>query len=129
MPSTRPSGPWLSSVPIVVSDRNASQKWYTERLGLELLADEGHWVTVGSKSKGSAVHLCQASENQPHPIPLGPGPWGYVFAIPGDFPGECRKMKERGVEFTRDPEKASWGWFAVVSDPDGNLLYLCPAPG
>ncbi len=128
MPSKKIEHPWLASVPIVVSDKGASKKWYTEKLGLALIEDEDHWVTVGDQAKGSAIHLCQASENRPQPIPLEPGPWGYVLAIPGDFKKECQKLKERGVEFAHEPEKAPWGWFAIVSDPDKNLLYLGPAP-
>ncbi|MGA8302971.1 MAG: VOC family protein [Thermoplasmata archaeon] len=128
MPSKKIVGPWLTSVPVVVKDKVASKKWYTEKLGLELIADDGHWVAVGNKAKGSAIHLCQASENQPIPIPLEPGPWGYVFAIPGDFREECRRLKEKGITFAHDPEEAPWGWYAIISDPDENLLYLGPAP-
>ena len=128
MSSNKSDGPWLTSVPIVVSDKAVSKKWYADKLGLEIIADEGHWVAVGNKSKGSAIHLCQASENQPQPIPLEPGPWGYVLAIPGDFQAECKRMKEKGVEFTEGPAEAPWGWYAVISDPDKNLLYLGPTP-
>lgn len=125
MPRTKRSGPWLTSVPIVVSDKNVAKKWYTEKLGLEVIADDGrHWVTVGNKSKGSGIHLCQASENRPKPIPMEPGPWGYVFTVPGDFLAECQRMKENGVEFTEGPAEAAWGWYAVISDPDQNVLYL-----
>jgi predicted enzyme related to lactoylglutathione lyase len=129
MPSKKNAGPWLESVPIVVSDKNRSKRWYVEKLGLDLLADEGHWVAVGNKAKGSAIHLCQASENEPRPIPLEPGPWGYVLSIPGDFRAECKRMRDRGVKFTHEPEEAPWGWYAIISDPDKNLLYLGPAPG
>ncbi len=119
--------PWVASVPIVVSDRQASKAWYTEKLGLDLVDDEDHWVTVGRQGKGSVFHLCQASENHP-PIALEPGPSGIVLAIPGDFQEECRRMKERGVMFLQDPKQAPWGWYATVRDPDGNEFNLGPAP-
>lgn len=118
--------PWIASVPVVVSDRNASKAWYTEKLGLDLIDDDDHWVTVGRKGKGSVLHLCQASENQPAPIPLEPGPSGIVLAIPGEFQDECSRIKSRGVEFAHDPEHAPWGWYASVRDPDGNVHYLAP---
>jgi catechol 2,3-dioxygenase-like lactoylglutathione lyase family enzyme len=120
--------PWIASVPIVVSDRNASKKWYTDRLGLELIDDEDHWVTVGSKKQGGVFHLCQASENQPEPIPLEPGPSGIVISIPGDFVRECANLETAGVEFSHPPEKAPWGWYATIRDPDGNEFHLSPAP-
>jgi catechol 2,3-dioxygenase-like lactoylglutathione lyase family enzyme len=117
--------PWVASIPIVVSDREASKKWYTEKLGLLLTADDGHWVTVGgANGKGSNLHLCQASENQPQPIPLEPGASGIVFALPGDFVSECGKLEQAGIEFSHHPEKATWGWYATIRDPDGNEHYL-----
>jgi catechol 2,3-dioxygenase-like lactoylglutathione lyase family enzyme len=119
--------PWVASVPIVVSDREASKKWYTEKLGLVLIDNQDHWVTVGGKDEGTVLHLCQASENMPKPIPMEPGPSGIVIAIPGDFLAECQKLKERGVEFSHPPENAPWGWYATIRDPDGNEHYLAPA--
>lgn len=120
-------GPWLVSVPVVVSDRAAATKWYTEKLGMKLVEAEDHWVTVGGGT-GSVLHLCTASENRPMPIPLEPGPSGLVLAVPGRFVAACAAMKRKGVEFAHDPEKAPWGWYATVRDPDGNEHYLCPAP-
>lgn len=34
-------------------------------------------------------------------------------------------LRDRGVEFTRPPEREHWGgWIATFRDPDGNLLQL-----
>jgi catechol 2,3-dioxygenase-like lactoylglutathione lyase family enzyme len=121
--------PWVASVPVVVSDREKAKKWYTESLGLALIADEDHWVTVGGgQGKGSVLHLCQASENMPKPIPLESGPSGIVLALPGDFRTECKRLMEAGVEFSHQPEEAPWGWYATIRDPDGNEHHLMPAP-
>ncbi len=119
--------PWVASVPIVVSDREVSKKWYTEKLGLALTADDDHWVTVGgSRGKGSQLHLCQASENRPTPIELEPGPSGIVIVLAGDFRIACKRLEQAGVEFSHQPEKAPWGWYATIRDPDGNEHYLAP---
>jgi catechol 2,3-dioxygenase-like lactoylglutathione lyase family enzyme len=129
MPAKNRTTPWVASIPVVVSDREASKKWYTEKLGLALIMDEDHWVTVGgAKGKGSALHLCQGSENMPKAIPLEPGPSGIVLILPGDFRAECKRLKEAGVEFSQPPKKAPWGWYATVRDPDGNEHNLAPAP-
>ena len=120
--------PWVASIPVVVSDKEASKKWYTEKLGLKLTADEDHWVTVGgARGKGSELHLCQASENWPKPIPMEPGPSGIVIVLPGNFQTACKRLKEAGVEFSHPPEKAPWGWYATIKDPDGNEHHLAPA--
>lgn len=126
MKPTASAPPRLASVPLVVSDREVSKAWYTKKFGLELIDDDGHWVTVGKKGGGTVIHLCQASENRPKAIPMEPGPWGYVFALPGDFRAACAGLVEAGIEFTTPPTEAAWGWYAVVVDPDRNELYLCP---
>lgn len=127
MQTKAPSTIFIASIPVVVSDKSASKQWYVDKLGLTLTADDGHWVTVGG-GKGSSLHLCQASENRPHPIPLEPGPSGIVIAIAGDFQEECARLEKLGVQFSRRPEKAPWGWYATIRDPDGNEHHLCPAP-
>ena len=127
MPEGKTEGPWVASVPVVVSNRDASKEWYTKRLGLDLIDDEDHWVTVGRKEKGSVLHLCLASENGPQGIPLEPGPSGIVLLLPGEFERECARLEKNGVRFTHRPEKTEWGWYATVCDPDGNEFNLAPA--
>jgi catechol 2,3-dioxygenase-like lactoylglutathione lyase family enzyme len=128
MPSPKKTGPWVVSIPVVVSDKKVAKDWYVAKLGLRLFDDDDHWVTVGGDGQGSKLHLCQASENQPKPIPLEPGPSGMVIAISGDFEKECTKLASAGIEFAHPPEKAEWGWYATIRDPDGNEHYLAPAP-
>jgi catechol 2,3-dioxygenase-like lactoylglutathione lyase family enzyme len=118
----------VASIPVVVSDRVASKQWYTEKLGMRVVDEEGHWVTVGGIGPGTVLHLCQASENHPHPIPLEPGSSGIVLALSGEFQEECRRLQSGGIEFTHPPEKAPWGWYATIRDPDGNEHYLMPSP-
>ena len=120
--------PWIASIPVVVSDKEISKEWYTKKLGLALTANEDHWVTVGgARGKGSQLHLCQASENQPAPIPLEPGLSGIVILLPGYFQRACERLEKAGVEFSHQPEKAPWGWYATIRDPDGNEHHLAPA--
>jgi catechol 2,3-dioxygenase-like lactoylglutathione lyase family enzyme len=128
MVSKKSDAPWVVTVPVVVADRKAAKRWYTKSLGLTLSADDDHWVVVGGKERGSGLHLCQASENQPKPIAMEPGPSGIVIAIPGDFEKECARLRQQGVEFSHLPEKAPWGWYATVRDPDGNEHHLMPSP-
>jgi extradiol dioxygenase family protein len=127
MSDSKRETPWIASIPVVVSDREAAKEWYVNKLGFNLISNSDHWVTVGSSDKATQIHLCQASENQPKPIPMEPGPSGMVFALPGDFLMECKRLKARGVEFSHEPEKAPWGWYATVKDPDGNEHYLAPS--
>jgi len=118
--------PTITSVAVVVSDRRRSQAWYTDSLGLDLIDSQDHWVTVGRKGEPAVLHLCQVTEFDPSGA-LEPGNTGILLRLPGrDFEARCASLKSRGVPFAHEPEKAEWGWWAVVRDPDGNELMLAP---
>jgi lactoylglutathione lyase len=116
----------VASVAVVVADRSNAREWYTEKLGLDLVADDDHWVVVGRKGEGGQLHLCQRSEAGDGQE-MEPGNSGILLLVPGDFRKECARLKENGVEFTQEPQKAPWGWYASVRDPDGNEHSLMPA--
>ena len=124
--SRRSRSPIVASVAVVVSDRAAAKSWYTEKLGLSILADDDHWLVVGRKGEGGQLHLCQRSEAGDGQD-MEPGTSGVLLLIPGEFRRECARLRTGGVEFTQGPEKAPWGWYATVRDPDGNEHYLMPA--
>jgi catechol 2,3-dioxygenase-like lactoylglutathione lyase family enzyme len=117
--------PWLASVAVMVSDRERAKAWYTERLGMRVLLETEHWVTVGRKDRGGAIHLCLGSEIG---LPLEPGNTGILVMVDGNLKTECAKLKARGVEFVHGPTKQPWGvWDAMVRDPDGNEILLMEA--
>lgn len=114
------------SVAVVVSDRKKSVEWYTVNLGLDLVQDLGHWVTVGRKGRPGLIHLCQTSEvglpDRPEP-----GLTGIELNLKGDFQAACAALEANGVSFRKGPTRESWGWWAGVVDPDGNEITLMPA--
>ena len=113
------------SVAVVVADRERSVRWYTEKLGLDLVQDLGHWVTVGRPDGSGLIHLCQTSEvglpDRPEP-----GLTGIELNLPGDFAAACAALEANGVKFRQGPKRESWGWWAGVLDPDGNELTQMP---
>ncbi len=118
--------PWVASAAVVVKDRAASIRWYTEVLGLPIALQGDHWVTVGHPKKGGAIHLCQGADLQP-PAALEPGNTGILLLLDGDFKQQCSDLRARGVEFLEGPIERPWGWDATIRDPDGNELLLMPA--
>jgi len=132
MPAQRASKPspvpkaTVFSVAVEVSNRSRSVKWYTEKLGLDLVQDLGHWVTVGRKGEGGLLHLCQWSEFAKSSKPAT-GNLGINLHVPGDFVAACAAFRANGVEFACPPTQESWGWWARVRDPDGIELTLTPA--
>jgi catechol 2,3-dioxygenase-like lactoylglutathione lyase family enzyme len=113
-------------VGLTVSDRQRSVTWYTEKLGLDLVQDMGHWVTVGRRGGSGLIHLCQTSEVGIPEVPEA-GIAGIELKFPGEFRAGCAALKARGVTFAEPPTKRSWGWSARVVDPDGNELTLMPS--
>ena len=121
-----PIGPHFTSVAVLVSDTPRAIEWYTEKLGLDLIDHEDHWVTVGRKGRDGKLHLCRPGDWNPKQ-PLEPGNSGILLHLPGkDFSKSCAELKSRGVEFSVEPTTESWGTYAMVRDPDGNEHTLMP---
>lgn len=114
--------PWVASVAVVVSDGERAKTWYTEKLGMEILQDGEHWITVGRKGKGGALHLCVGPQLG---YEMEPGNTGILVMLDGPIKAECKKLVARGVEFVHQPTKQPWGvWDAMIKDPDGNEILL-----
>ena len=113
----------VGTVGILVSDKNKAKQWYHEKLGMEILKDDGHWVTVGRKGRGAELHLCQADELEPK-LDLEPGEQGINLITEANLDEVHRILLRRGVEFEKPPFKTRWGWGSSIRDPDGNILYL-----
>lgn len=115
--------PIVASVAVVVSDRARSRRWYTQCLGLEVLEEVEHWLTVGQPDRGGRIHLCLGRELGAG-FPLEPGNTGITLSVPGAARETYERLRSQGVPFRRPPEPRPRGWDAEVSDPDGNLLLL-----
>ncbi len=121
-----PTRPFFASIAVLVSDTQRSIDWYTDKLGLEVLDHDGHWVTVGRKERAGKLHLCRPSDWDPNQR-LEPGNSGIMFHLPGkDFAKSCAELKARGVEFSVEPTTESWGTYAMIRDPDGNEHTVMP---
>ena len=108
----------IVDVAVVVSNASKSAEWYKEKLGLEIRAQEGHWVTVAPKGSGPVLHLCEMT-------PLEKGNTGICFQV-DDIDKTYKEMGGKGVEFTVKPTKEEWGTYAMFKDPDGNEFWLMP---
>jgi catechol 2,3-dioxygenase-like lactoylglutathione lyase family enzyme len=107
------------SMAVVVSNGKKSAKWFEESLGFESSAD-GHWVLVWPEGSTAKVHLCEGKPD--------PGNTGIAFYFE-DATGQVRHMKEKGVKFTRELKKESWGTNGMFADPDGNEYWIFEGTG
>ena len=123
----------LSHVTVLVKDQDEALKWYTEKLGLEVRMDapmgEGRWLTVGVPGQKDlelvlATPCPESTAERTAELTalIGKGP---MFAFDT---GDCRKTYDelvgRGVTFTKPPEEADWGVFAMFKDLYGNDFIL-----
>lgn len=102
------------SVAVMVSDPKKAAKWYKEKLGFNVSAEE-HWVTAWERGAPWKLHLCEGK--------LEPGNTGICF-----YSEEVKKtvdgMKKKGVKFSRDYTKTEWGENAMFEDLDGNVFWI-----
>jgi len=107
------------SVAVVVSDSKKTAKWFEAAVGLRSSAD-GHWVLVWPKGASAKIHLCEGKPD--------PGNTGIAFYAK-DIETKAKKMKAKGVKFTQDVTKSSWGTNAMFADADGNEYHLIEGKG
>lgn len=111
---------WAASAAVVVKDAKRAKKFFTDKLGMEVLDDEGHWVTVGQPRRGMRIHLCEME-------PVEPGNTGILIVVDEDIDTAYKALKKKGVKFTQPPVKQEWGVECRFADPDGNEFWLMPA--
>jgi catechol 2,3-dioxygenase-like lactoylglutathione lyase family enzyme len=111
------------SVAVVVSNGEKAVAFYTKKLGLDLLADDGHWRVVGRKRVGLKLHLCEHGKPTPK---SEKGNTGIMILADGPMMKTYQKLKKNGVKFSVPPEKTEWGWHCRFLDPDGNEFWLGP---
>jgi lactoylglutathione lyase len=115
----------IASVAILVKNRRRSAKWFQDKLGMRILANEGeHWTTVGYPG-GVEIHLCESWTGK---IPkYEKGNSGIALTVRGDLRKAYQALRRRGVRFTQPPVEQPWGWVSMFADPDGNEFHLAPA--
>lgn len=114
----------FASIP--VSDQVSALKFYTEKLGFEVLTDvpfdkEGskRWIEVAPPGAQTKVVLftCEGQEDRI-------GTFSNIVFATKDVHKTYEELKAKGVEFTQAPTVQPWGIFAQFKDLDGNEFVL-----
>lgn len=119
-------------VELVVKDYDEAIAFYTEKLHFTLVEDteqpeqNKRWVVVSPpNSNGTNLLLARASnEEQQAFIGQQSGGRVFLFLQTDDFERDVRDMREKGIEFVREPQTQPYGKVAVFSDLYGNLWDL-----
>jgi len=131
----------VGSVAVLVEDARKSAQWYRDKLGFEIVGIEGHTVFVRPRGSRTLLHLCGRCDAWEQDRPGGrTGIWlqcgnvvvrrdkktGLVTPVsrPEDVEKAYRDLKKKGVEFSEELTTTSWGKYAILKDPDGNLFEI-----
>ena len=120
----------VGTVSIFVEDQDRAKAFYTEKLGMELIADDelwpgadSRWLSVAPAGAETQIVLYKFDEHWEH--------YRSTFQQSQSLTLQCddinetyRLYKERGVEFLGEPETQFWGTFVMMKDCEGNTLIL-----
>lgn len=118
----------LVHVALIVRDYDEALDFYTGVLGFELIEDtyqpeqDKRWVVVSPPgSQGATLLLAKATKPEQQQA-IGQQGAGRVFLFlnTDDFWRDFERLRERGVQFVREPAEQPYGWVAVFEDLYGN---------
>jgi catechol 2,3-dioxygenase-like lactoylglutathione lyase family enzyme len=117
----------VRSVGIYVGDQDRAKEFFTGTLGFELVQDtpmgEGpgaaRWIEVAPPDRNVILVLFTPEGDEDRV-----GTFSNVLSECDDIQTTHRQLAARGVEFTEEPSRQFWGWWAVFKDPDGNSYGL-----
>jgi predicted enzyme related to lactoylglutathione lyase len=114
----------LKFVGIPTKDQARALEFYTTRLGFEVATDQPfnekqRWIElrIANSQTRFAMFTPDGHEDRIGTFFNG------AFSC-DDVEGTYRQLRQRGVEFTGEPQKQPWGTFATFRDPDGNQFVL-----
>jgi predicted enzyme related to lactoylglutathione lyase len=107
------------SVPCLDQDRALA--FYTEKLGLRVISDQPYddgqrWIELRIEHAETRFVLF---------TPPGTKPGWFQGALACDnVEATHRQLSQRGVHFVKEPQKSTWGTFAIFEDSEGNQFVL-----
>ena len=116
-------------IALVVRDYDEAIDFYTNKLHFELIEDtyqpeqNKRWVVISPPaSNGTTILLARASKpEQNNFIGNQAGGRAFLFLGTDDFWCDYNEMKNKGIEFFREPKEQNYGTVAVFKDLYGNL--------
>ena len=102
---------------ILTKDLAVMRDFYRDKLGLEVLRDDGHVVAFRG---GIGMH----PRNERHSKPAN-APNNVDIALwVDDIHTASKELRGRGVKFTTEPFEEGPIWLSMVTDPEGNDVLI-----
>ncbi|GAC1363333.1 MAG: hypothetical protein NVSMB32_04780 [Actinomycetota bacterium] len=112
---------------IMITDMDASVRFYTEALGLRLAVRVGADWAVVDAGEGLSLGLHAAGHGR-GPGAGQPGSVSVGFTVTKPIEAVVETLRDRGVVFRGPISDQGFVKLAFFADPDGNLLYLAEPP-
>lgn len=121
----------IAHMALVVDDYDDAIKFYTEKLGFDLIEDSvqsetKRWVLVTPPGSEECSLLLAKGVGDKQRSRIGNQTGGRVFLFlrTDDFWRDHKAFTERGIKFVRQPKTEDYGTVAVFEDLYGNLWDL-----
>src|SRR3954463_11771906 len=129
----------IGNAQLWVHDQDEVLAFYTEKVGMEVRADvtlpelDLRWLTVGTPGQPDVGIALMAIPGPPVMNPdtaqqvkalMAKGFAGTIFLVTDDARASYEELKQRGVEFTQEPQEVPYGIDSAFRDPSGNNLRL-----
>jgi uncharacterized glyoxalase superfamily protein PhnB len=130
----------IATAQVWVHDQDEALDFYTKKLGMEVQSDvtvpemgNFRWLTVAPPGQDEVAIVLMAIPGPPVmdaetteqvKTLMAKGFAGTVFLTTDDVRGDYEELKDRGVEFTEEPEERPYGIDCGFRDPSGNQFRL-----
>src|SRR4051795_6295343 len=130
----------ISTAQLWVDDQDEALEFWTKKAGMEVRSDvtlpelgDFRWLTVGPAGQPDVAITLMAIPGPPVMDEetadqvralMAKGFAGAVFLVTDDCRASYEELKERGVEFSEEPEERPYGIDSGFHDPSGNSLRL-----
>ena len=107
----------LGAVISLVSDMDKSIKFYRDVLELPIKNTSSEWVEFFSSGTVLALHPSKSKSRTKNSGVL-------VGFMVSNLETVAKKLKDKKVEFFKEPKEESFGKHAILADPDGHLISI-----
>jgi catechol 2,3-dioxygenase-like lactoylglutathione lyase family enzyme len=114
----------VKHVTVAVKDQDRAVKFYTEKLGFEVVvdvpfSDTQRWIELKIPGAETQVVLFTAPGEE---YRIGK-PSNVIFTSE-NIAQSYEELKRKGVEFLHPPKEEPWGTYTLFKDPDGNTFCI-----